>query len=224
MIDLAGVKLVVFDVDGTLYDQRALRLRMAAALLRHCLFRGDFAALAVLRDYRREREAFAEAGVEQFGPKLIEGLAERYRKPKSEIAAVVAEWIDRRPLPYLDKCRYPGVIEAFERLRASGRTVAILSDYPAVDKLAAMALTADLVVSATDPEVGVLKPSTRGLERVMSLAGVGPAETIMVGDRAERDGEMARAAGVRCYLRASQPVAGWEVLHGVRGFPVARNG
>ena len=36
--------------------------------------------------------------------------------------------------------------------------------------------------------------------------------TLLIGDRAERDGLAARAAGAHVLLRASQPIAGWRTF------------
>src|SRR5262249_46716329 len=53
--DWDGIKLVAFDVDGTLYWQRPLRLRMAGEMLLHALSSWSFETIAVLRTYRRIR-------------------------------------------------------------------------------------------------------------------------------------------------------------------------
>ena len=55
-LDWDRVHLVVFDVDGTLYRQRPLRLRMARDLLLHTLLKRDPNVIAVLSRYRRIRE------------------------------------------------------------------------------------------------------------------------------------------------------------------------
>jgi FMN phosphatase YigB (HAD superfamily) len=90
-----------------------------------------------------------------------------------------------------------------QALRTAGVAVAVLSDYPAADKLAALELEADILVSAVDPRVDRLKPHPRGLQRVIELAGVEPEKTVMIGDRDERDGECARRAGARWLIKAA---------------------
>jgi putative hydrolase of the HAD superfamily len=70
--------------------------------------------------------------------------------------------------------------------------------------LFALGLEADYVVSAS--EVGVLKPHPRGLLKILQLAGEGPETAVLVGDRAERDGESARRAGVKALIRTSTPL------------------
>lgn len=210
--DWEGVRLVAFDVDGTLYRQRPLRLRMARDLLVHALLRGDLATLRVLRTYRHLREEMGDAQVEDFAEPLINRTASAAGCPPERARAVVSQWIDRHPLPYLRACRYAGLGELFPGLRRHGKTIGVLSDYPAVAKLAALELTADHVVAADDPGVGVLKPHPRGFNTLMRRAGATPATTLLIGDRAERDGLVARAAGTRVLLRAAQPIEGWQTF------------
>ncbi len=208
MLDWNSFQLMVFDVDGTLYDQKALRRRMTGALLGDAVSKGRLDTIRILRSYRKWREELADAECEHFEDVLVKRLATRYGRPGAEIEALVAEWMERRPLPYLKACRRERVAELFASLRSAGKIIGILSDYPAEAKLASLELEADVVVSARDPAVDVMKPNPRGIEEVMRRAGVTPAQTIMVGDRAERDGEMGARAGVRTFVLTEKPVAG----------------
>jgi HAD superfamily hydrolase (TIGR01549 family) len=210
LIDWNAFDLIVFDVDGTLYSQRKLRLRMAGVLVRHCLSTGSMNTIRILRSYREWREELANEGDERFEETLVNRLASRYRKSEEDIQAIVTEWMEVRPLKYLKACRYGGVKELMAQLRSAGKIVGVLSDYPAQDKLARLEFEADFVLSARDERVAALKPNPRGLQHLMALAGVGPEATVMIGDRAERDGEMGRRAGVKTYLRSSDEIPGWD--------------
>ena len=206
MIDWARIRLVAFDVDGTLYAQRPLRLRMAAALAAHTLSRRSLRTLAVLRSYRTLREELGSAETADFDRLLLAEVARRHGLEPEAAGRLVAEWMEDRPLGALAGCRYPAIDLLFDRVRRSGRTIGILSDYPARDKLAAMGLEADHLVSAG--EVGLLKPHPRGLQRLMELARTTPEQTILIGDRLDRDAEAARRAGSACLLRSTKPVPG----------------
>src|SRR3546814_7573830 len=105
------------------------------------------------------------------------------------------------PLAYLPACRFDGLDRLFDGLRGSGRPIAILSDYPGEAKLRALGLTADLHVSAVDPDVDRLKPHPKGLLRVVERLGLRTDECLFIGDRAERDGECARRAGMPYLLK-----------------------
>lgn len=195
-----AAKLVVFDVDGTLYDQSALRARMAILLGLHCLKATSLRTAQILRVYRHEREVLAEHEVEDFEPALLAIVADRVRAPVDKVRLTVRDWIEQRPLPLLRSCRYPGVAPLFDAIRASGRRIGILSDYPAEDKLKALGLPFDHMVSAGDADVRLMKPNPRGLERMLAIAGVDRNEAMLIGDRPERDGAAGIRAGVKTYL------------------------
>jgi putative hydrolase of the HAD superfamily len=210
--DWDGVRLVVFDVDGTLYRQRPLRIRMARDLALHALTRLDLRTLAVLRRFRHLREALGEARVEGFADHLVAETAAGSGCTPGEVRAIVSRWIDRHPLPYLRGSRYAGLTDLFAGLRRHGKAIGVLSDYPAAAKLAALELAADHIVTADDPDIGVMKPHPRGLSMLIERAHATPATTLMIGDRAERDGLVAQQVGARVLLRSSRPIAGWQIF------------
>jgi len=207
-INWEAVRLVVFDVDGTLYDQKAMRLRMMRELAGNAIWTRSLIALRVLRAYRHLRETIGGNEIDRFEDVVLARTAAATRADDETVRAIVAEWMQVRPLAHILACRYPHVAELFAALRRQGKRIGIFSDYPAIDKLRAMELSADHIVAAGDADVGMLKPHPRGLEVLMHGAGVGPAETIMIGDRIERDGEAARRAGVLALIR-SRPLDGW---------------
>ncbi|MGO6982197.1 HAD family hydrolase [Rhizobium leguminosarum] len=208
-VDWGNIRFVVFDVDGTLYNQRMLRLRMAGELIADAVARGSLTNLRVLRAYRSLREAIGEGEIDDFQASLMARTAERTGQPAERIEAIVSEWIERRPLAYISSCRYDGLVELFAGLRRQNKSIGIYSDYPADEKLQRMTLSADYILAASDPGVGIQKPDPRGLQMLMQRAGVGPAQTVLIGDRPERDGIAARRAGVMPLIRSDGPREGW---------------
>lgn len=210
--DWDPVSLVVFDVDGTLYDQRPLRMRIARDLLLHTLTAQTLRPLLVLRAYRRIRERLADREVGPFEAPLLAETAAHTRCSTEDVLAIVSEWIEQRPLVYLASCRFTGLNSVFDGIRKSGRTIGVLSDYPARAKLTALGLTADHTVSAGDDEVGFMKPNPRGLQTLIARAGATAASTVLIGDRVERDGAVARRLGVRALLRSRKPIPGFQTF------------
>lgn len=205
-LDWQGIDLVVFDVDGTLYDQRRLRFKMIQQLVAHCLRNpGDLRTLRVISAFRRCREELAEEESERIADLQFRRPAERLGVEPDAVQRTVEEWLLKRPLEHLRPCRYAKVADFMAVLRASGKQVAVFSDYPAGDKLRALELEASLAVSAVDPEVDRLKPHPKGLHRVVELAGVAPHRALLVGDRDDRDGECARRAGISYLIRTHAP-------------------
>jgi len=227
---------VVFDLDGTLYDARRLRLRMAAWLLADAARHRSLQVARTLTTFRRMRESLAEAGARASAEASgltaqmtrtegrpgeaplacpgVDFLRLQYRLPAqrlgcrpAEVQARVEDWMERRPLRWLAACRRPGIAALFDALRAQGKQVAVLSDYPALDKLAALGLRADPVVWAGDAGIGRLKPDPRGLRQILARTGVAADQTVVVGDRADRDGAVAARVGARALL-LGRPWAG----------------
>ena len=209
VVNWREVKLVVFDVDGTLYDQRGLRFCMLREMLLFALRNLEARFIQILRVYRQTREHLGESQQEDFEPELIARTATIVGCREELVRATAEEWLERRPLRHLIRYRYSGLPELFTRLRLQDKKIGIFSDYPAQRKLEAMGLHADFVVCATDKEVGVLKPHPRGLHVLMEQAGVKPEQVVMIGDRAERDGLAAKAANARVLIRSSKALAGW---------------
>lgn len=197
--------LVVFDLDGTLYDQTRLRARVAVSLLLDAVRTGNLKTLKVLKAFRACREALAHDPSHDFVERQFADTADRCQCSKEYVENIVSEWFDRRPLAFLAACRYRGVENLFQGLRQSGRFIAVLSDYPAAEKLDALALKADLVVSATDPDVLRLKPDPAGLAKILRTAGISADRSLMVGDRFDRDWAVADRFGMDALIRSDRP-------------------
>lgn len=196
-----AVRAVVFDVDGTLYDQGSMRRRMATALLLHCMRHpGDLGLLRTVQAFRRIREELGEEEVGNVATLQYTRPAERLNISPETVRQIAEHWLGRRPLAHLPACRAPGIDTLFATLQATGRRIAVFSDYAIEDKLEALGLEADLCVSALDPDVDCLKPNARGLERILDRFELPPEACVMIGDRDDRDGEAARRVGMP-YLR-----------------------
>ena len=206
------IRLVAFDVDGTLYDQRGLRLCMLREMLLAAMRSRSVGFIRILRAYRRIREQLGESLQEDFERELTMRTAVLVGCSIDQVQSTAEEWLEQRPLRHLIRYRYPGLPELFERLRGHGKKIGIFSDYPARHKLAALQLDADVIVSADDDDVKVLKPHSRGLHILMSRAAVSPAETVLIGDRPERDGLAARVANVRALILSRRPISDWQTF------------
>lgn len=210
--DWDRIRLAVFDVDGTLYRQSPLRMRMARDMLAQAARTRSWRHVAVLRAYRHIRETLGDQEVDEFDRVLIARTAQATATPPEDVRATVAEWMEDRPLRYVKLSRFPAIEHLFDGLRAHGKAIGILSDYPVAAKLAAMELAADHIACAGDAHIGILKPHPRGLQSVIAAAGVRPDETVLIGDRADRDGAAARRAGAHALIKAKEPIEGWRTF------------
>lgn len=190
-------RAVIFDVDGTLYDQRKLAqkisLEMLKFLLAHPTGLND---LKILWDFRKAREKNAFLSDGDIEERQFEWGAKASNVSVEKVRQVVQHWMFTRPLVHLEACCYPGVRELFFRLKGKNIPVGTFSDYPAKDKLQALNLEVDVMVSATDEEVDRLKPDPKGLIVAASKLDAPVTECLFIGDRDDKDGECARRAGM----------------------------
>lgn len=198
-------KAVIFDVDGTLYDQRKLRLCMVREMIT-CILRkpGHIAELSILRHFRRMREKHAAEPTSDLYSRQYIWAAQAAGVSPEKVREVVQEWMFERPLAYLRSCGYPGAQALFLQCQRQGIPLAVFSDYPARDKLRALGLMAKVVLSATCAEVNRLKPDPAGLLVAAEKLGVPAAECLFIGDQEAKDGECARRAGMPSLILASR--------------------
>lgn len=197
----AAVKAVIFDVDGTLYDQRRLRIRMVFDMLLAVL--RDPRALReirVVRDFRRARELHADDTGGGIADRQYEWGASISGTSPEQVHDIVRKWMADRPLSFLPACRFAWAPQLFAHLRARGIRIGVFSDYPAAEKLRALDLSADVVVSAVDPDVDRLKPDPRGLRIASERLEADMSDCLFVGDRDDKDGECARRAGMAYHI------------------------
>jgi len=199
------IRGVLFDVDGTLYDQRRMRLLMAAELLTLPVTRPLRARTVwrALTAYRRGQETLRAAQLTAPVPNLqLERAAETVGLPAAQMAAIVDEWMFTRPLKYMRLCRAARLLELLTFLRGANVALGVLSDYPAAAKLRALGVDEffDPVVCTTDAAVGFLKPHPRGFLRVAESWRLDPREVLVVGDRVDADAAGAMAAGMPCAI------------------------
>ena len=205
---LARVEAVLFDVDGTLYLQTALRACMAVEMaLLPVRLRSTTEARRVwafLRAFRRAQEELRAAAPNG------EALAARQLRIAAETAGVstrtgeelVSRWMVRKPLPYLPWLRRRGLTSLLHTLRVLGLRVGALSDYPADGKLRALGIAEhfSLVLCTADPPVAALKPHPAGFLAAASAWNLAPSCVLYVGDREDVDARGATAAGMPCLI------------------------
>ncbi len=201
MVNWSDIDAVIFDVDGTLYDQPRLRAIMARKLLFQVLKKPwSWPEIRLLKDFRALRERLAHEPDIDLAQEQYQRIAAKHGVEPARVRAVVEKWMQRAPLPHLAACRRPGVRSFFRELAQRGIGIGVFSDYPARDKLSAMDLSAQVVICADDPQVNQLKPNPKGLLAVARELGAQPRRCLYIGDRAELDGEAAHRAGMACLI------------------------
>ncbi len=189
-------KAFVFDLDGTLYDQKKLRKIMALRLVGYYIFHPfRIRELMVLKTFRQVRDNWTDDG-DNVDAKQYEAVGSKHHVAPSVVEEVVKRWIYDDPLSVLPKCADQKLADYIRSLQNQHIPVFIFSDYPIEEKLKALGITADGMYAPGDERKIALKPSPMGLKLILSDHGLDPKEVLMVGDRDVKDGEAARGAGV----------------------------
>lgn len=185
------------DLDGTLYWAPGVKLAMALEL---CLF--GLPKVARLRRFRHEHEALRRVPpadcTDPFAMQ-IERTANALALPPALLESDVRNWMIRRPARYIAWFRRKSLLREIGVFRDGGGRTALVSDYPAREKLSALG-AGDLfeVVVANGEIAGPsrLKPDPDGYLRAARALAVPPEQCLVIGDRDDADGQAARAAGM----------------------------
>lgn len=200
-----GLKALIFDVDGTLYEQGPVRRAMLYRLLRVYLAdpAGGFFTLRALRAYRNAQETLRTArSVGDIANAQLMLASRRLGASAESITSCVARWMEDEPLPLLASSMRKGMAGLLQEAKRRGLGLAVCSDYPAHRKLAAMDLAGvfDVVVTAQDPEVQSFKPDPTSLEVTLRRLGVRNDQAIYIGDRPDVDTVAASRAGIQHFI------------------------
>ncbi|QDV07153.1 Haloacetate dehalogenase H-2 [Planctomycetes bacterium Poly30] len=195
---------VLFDLDGTLYDQRPLRRAMLKELACAPLTKGPRGAWKVarcLRAFRIRREDLRDLGDGSEPLRLLQ-----YERPAAELGVppgvvekIVEEWMYRKPLRHLGHAGWPRLRATLQALKDAGLKLGVFSDYPPAEKLQALGIADlfDVAIGATDENVNAFKPHAKGFLAGARALGAAPGDVVYVGDRHDLDGAGAEAAGMR---------------------------
>jgi putative hydrolase of the HAD superfamily len=200
---LARVQGIIFDVDGTLYDQSALRRRIASRMVA-AHWTKPSNGVRVIRALRAYRQAHEELRGHAFSAELqLAAAAAKCGYTVDEVCLTVEQWFERTPLALLRGCAYPGIPQFLHLLSEHRIVCGVFSDYPAEAKLTALGLRGffDHILCAAD--VGRQKPDPLGLLAVAREMGVAPSRALYVGDRAI-DLQAATRAGMQGMLVESK--------------------
>jgi FMN phosphatase YigB (HAD superfamily) len=195
---LDNIKGVIFDFDGTLFDNARILFYLIAA----CPF--DLRRIRMERLIRKRFAGCSYASPEEYYDAFFAALGKAcFCSPRR-----IRSWYFNRYMPRIArvlKKHYqprPGMQDLFRRFEASnGLRVAVYSDYPLLrERLEALGMNPGPDILLYGPEsFGAQKPAVGPFRRIAADLGAAPEETLVIGDREETDGLGAFRAGMHFF-------------------------
>lgn len=180
------LKAIVFDLDGTLYESRHFPLRLILA---------DPLHVGMLGAERKCRKKLCDRHFDKASD-YYDALFSLMGRESKERAERCRKWFYETYMPLQVKIIHekfgprPHLKEFITILRKRDYKLAVLSDYcSAAEKLAAIGLSeADFDAVWESPALGGLKPCEEVFLNACKALGTTPIETLMIGDKASKDG------------------------------------
>jgi len=192
--ELAGLRALIFDLDGTLYDSPALLAEYPRLGVEFAAARLGLPPEEVVRRFQQELDALLGKGGAASTTHVLIHLS---GAELDEWGAYVAERVD--PADYLDPRDYAWLRELLARLHRRYRQGIVSNNNRMLAEriLALLGIRAHFDAILTVTESCRLKPDPTLYLDIAALLGVLPGECLSIGDRLAADIIPAEEAGLR---------------------------
>ena len=194
---MSNHKAWLVDLDGTLYHALPVKAAMCAELLT-----ASSRVRKIIRAFRHQHEALRLNGSPEMSSPFevqLEAAAWELGLSDSAVRSVIDEWMFRRPCKWLSLFPRASLLREIVQFRATGGQTALVSDYPARQKLEALNATNlfDVIIASGEFDgPSQLKPDPNGFLKAASKLGVAAHQCLVLGDRPDADGLAAASAGM----------------------------
>lgn len=187
------IKVIAFDIDGTLYPDYRLYFKIIFYVLRHFRFYLHFNKVRKILHQTAPLPDFYE-----YQARL---LAEELKCPVEEAKDKIQNIVYKGLTPYLERTRtFKYVEEAFIKIKEAGYRIALLSDFPPSQKGETWGLLKYCDVVLGSEESGALKPSKYPFGILTMQLGVKNEEVLYVGNSIKYDVQGSKKSGMKSAL------------------------
>ena len=194
---LDEIKAVAFDIDGTLYPQWSLYVRLLPYIIKNLKFYRHYSKVRKIMHRTAPLPDFYE-----YQARLYAGMTGlSVEESKSLIKKTAYDGLK----PYFKKIRpFRDVPETFQKLHEKGYKIALLSDFPPDQKgdIWGIIPYCDLILGSE--EVGALKPSKYPFGIMATALNLEPSQILYVGNSIHFDVRGANNAGMKSAVIASK--------------------
>jgi putative hydrolase of the HAD superfamily len=186
----SSIQAVAFDIDGTLYPDRRLWVRIVPYVARHLPF---FLAYGRVR-----RVLHRTAPLADFFEYQARLLAEQLPVTSRQARELIDSLIYNGLKPYFAQINpFAHAKETIEAFRAAGLKIALLSDFPPEQKgdIWGIAPLCDVILGSE--KTGALKPSKYAFGALIQELGVAADKILYVGNSVRADIRGGKAAGMK---------------------------
>lgn len=192
---MKNYKAWILDFDGTLSRQMPVRIFMAIWLAGYYFFHPwRLKEIFILMNWRKLREERFCADKKNFRKLQLEEVSRRYKISISSIEKILNTWLIEHPLKILLFCVRRKLLNAAKNYQRRDVKMIVYSDNPVKEKLIAIDFFPDASFSAD--ELCCMKPDVHGLKKILAEFKLNPTDVLYIGDRDDRDGICAKAAGI----------------------------
>lgn len=189
-----NTRLVICDLDGTLYNKQGLPLRLIWAC------RCSLPLLRAERKARKQLKGIYCGSQDDFYSRLFASIANACSISPQQ----AAEWYSKVYMPAMVRTlkKHYNVdnllLSQLLQWRQQGKHLVVYSDYGETSaKLHAIGIDPSLFDAVFDaPSLGGLKPAKQGLELILNHFHTAPCNAVLIGDRPDTDGALATNTGV----------------------------
>lgn len=194
---LRGIKGIIFDFDGTLFDNSSIAFRLIRA------YPPDWRRIWKERLIRRRFSGCDYSSTEEYYNAFFSGLGKACCCSQKRMR----DWYFNHYMPRMTSVlrKYyearPGAVELFNRIKNNPIRLAVYSDYPLLrERMTTLGLyTSDNILLYGPESFGAQKPAVRPLLKIAGDLGIPPEEILVIGDREETDGIGAFNAGMHFF-------------------------